>query len=104
MLRNKRVDIGRDREKRDAALHDFAYIRSRQLPPGAPVSGTTAKEAHQEKTVRTKLGPVCGFGGRVGDLHQQGTKSALLSQRDPVLNEQSRPDQPKKGDTPPLPL
>ena len=53
-----RVDIGRDREKRDAALHDFAYIRSRQLPPGAPVSGTTAKEAHQEKTVRTKLGPV----------------------------------------------
>ena len=49
-------------------------------------------------------GPVCDFGGRVGDLHQQGTKSALLSQRDPVLNEQSRPDQPKKGDTPPLPL
>ena len=62
------MDIGRNREKRNVALHDLANIRSRQLPPGAAAGGTSAKEAHQEKTVKPNTplcGPVCGFGGWV---------------------------------------
>ena len=49
-------------------------------------------------------GPVCGFGGRVGERHQQDGLPAPLGACDPVVNEQGESDEPKKGDTQPLPL
>ena len=48
---------------------------------------------------------ICGRSGDwVGERHHRSSKPALLEACEPVLNEQSRPDQPKKDDTQPLPL
>ena len=41
-------------------------------------------------------GPVCSFGDRVGKRHQQSPRPALLGQREPVVNEQGKPNKPKK--------
>lgn len=40
-LAHHRMDIGRNCEKRDAALHDLDHPRGGKLPPGAPVNGAT---------------------------------------------------------------
>lgn len=50
--------IGRDCEKRDAALHDLAHPRSSELPPGTPDGRIATEETYQEKAVKSKLGPV----------------------------------------------
>ena len=48
-------------------------------------------------------GPVCGFESRVGKRHQRGQRQALLGQREPPVDEQSKPDEPKKDEMQPLP-
>ena len=42
--------------------------------------------------------------GRVGERHCRSPRPALLGQCESVLNEQGKPGEPKKDDTPPLPL
>lgn len=44
--------------KGDAALHDFADTRSRQLPPGAAAGRVATEKENRKKTVRSKLVPV----------------------------------------------
>ena len=53
-----RVDFGRNCEKRDTALHDPAHPRGGELPPGAPTGRAAAEKRREEKTVRSKIGPV----------------------------------------------
>ena len=44
--------------KGDAALHDFADTRSRQLPPGAAAGRIAAEKRRKEEAVTPKLVPV----------------------------------------------
>ena len=87
------VDIGRDCDKRDAALHDSAHLRGGKLPPGAPASRAAAKEAHQETAVKPNTplcGPVCGFEGQVGERRQESPRPALLEPCGAVVGESSK--------------
>ena len=56
-----------------------------------------------KETGKARVSPVCDFVNRVGKRHRQSPKEALLGQREPPVDEQSKPDEPKKDDTQPLP-
>ena len=47
---------------------------------------------------------MCGVGGRVGERHQRSNKPALLGQRGPDVNEQGKPNDPRKVIPSPFPF
>ena len=58
-LADNGVDMGRNREKRDAALYDPSHSRGGELQAGAGLVDSANPKARQEKAVKPNS-PLCG--------------------------------------------